>query len=167
MHAQNITSLRVGDMASGPRHGGLRSSSSFCSRSPVLTNPLGDLRLILNNFKMARFVENDSLTKILPRGSLVENWIYFSLNLNKIVKSWAKLLSVLLKSKWQMRVDHFARRCLARSSWGRRATIRCFDSWVGAVGGCSVLSSNIERRFFLRFDLRNFASSNDHGIPLL
>ena len=38
----------------------------------------------------------------------------------------------------------FARRCPARSSWGRRAKTWCFDSWAGAVGG--LLSSEFQRR---------------------
>ena len=54
----NITSLRVGDMASTSGHGGLRSSSSFCSWSSGLTSPLGDLRPSFDKFKMAYHVEN-------------------------------------------------------------------------------------------------------------
>ena len=149
----NITSLRVGDMASGPNHGGLRSSSSFCSWSPALTNPLGDLRPIFNNFKMARHVENDSLTMTLSRGSLVENWIYFSLNLNKTQRAEPISLSVLLNQKWQMRIEFLSRRRPARSSWGRRSRNKMFWqlSW-GPWAGAQFPVPNIEQRSVLHFD---------------
>ena len=63
-----------------------------------------------------------------------------------------------------MRVDHFARRCLARSSWDRRAEIRCLTVELGPWEGAQfwVPTSNGD---FLSVLIYGTSSSNDHGIP--
>ena len=61
----DITSLRIGDMASTSGRRGLQSSSSFCSWSPGLTTPREDPCPNFVRFKMANSVEikfvNDDL----------------------------------------------------------------------------------------------------------
>ena len=54
---RNITFLRIGDMANGPRPGGLRSSGSSCSWSPILISSPDDLRPIFYDSKMASLLE--------------------------------------------------------------------------------------------------------------
>ena len=54
---RNITFLRIGDMASGPRPGGLRSSGSSCSWSPILISSPDNLRPIFYDSKMASLLE--------------------------------------------------------------------------------------------------------------
>jgi len=108
------------------------------------------------------------ITETLSLWSLVENWIYFSLNLNKMWRAERILLSVLLNLKWQMRIEFLPRRRPARSSWGRRFRNKMF--WQLSWGHGRVLS--------FQFQISNgdpssilisgtFTGFADHGIPFL
>ena len=72
----------------------------------------------------------------------MENWIYFSLNLNKTWRAEPILLSVLLNLKWQMRIEFLERRRPARSSWDRRSQNKMF--WQLSWGHGRVLSSQFQ-----------------------
>ena len=108
------------------------------------------------------------ITETLSLWSLVENWIYFSLNLNKMWRAERILLSVLLNlnDRWESNSYRGgAQRAVAEAA---ASEIRRFDSWVGGHG--RVLS--------FQFQISNgdpssilisgtFTGFIDHGIPLL
>ena len=107
------------------------------------------------------------ITETLSLWSLVENWIYFSLNLNKMWRAERILLSVLLNlnDRWESNSYRGgAQRAVAEAAASK---IRHFDSWVGAMGGCSVSSSKYRTEASSILISGTFTGFIDHGIPLL